>query len=117
MPIHTDREIVANKADIIIRDHAIQKCQIIDMAVPSDRKTSVKVVEKLSKYKELMIEIARMWKMGTETIPVVICALGVIKKGLEKYIDKIPVTVGIDELQKITLLRSVRTLRKVLSMK
>ena len=39
-----------------------------------------------------------MWKMGTETIPVVIGALGVIKKGLEKYVDKIPGTVSIDEL-------------------
>ena len=73
-------------------------------AVSSDRKTSVKVVEELSKYKDFEIEIARMWKMGTETITVVIGALGVIKKGLEKYVDKIPGTVSIDELQKITLL-------------
>ena len=39
-----------------------------------------------------------MWKMGTQTIPVVIGALGVIKKGLEKYVDKIPGTVSIEEL-------------------
>ena len=117
MPIHTDREIVANKPDIIIRDHTNQKCQLIDMAVPSDRNTSVKVVEKLSKYKHLEIEIARMWKMGTETIPVVVGALGVIKKGLKKYVDKMPGTVSIVELQKITLLGSARILRKVLSIK
>ena len=72
------------------------------------------MAEKLSKYKDLEIEIARMWKMGTETIPVVIGTFGVIKKGLEKYIDKIPGTVSIDELQKFTLLGSVRILRKVL---
>ena len=76
------------------------------MAVPSDRNTSVKVVGKLSKYKDLKIEIARMWKMETETIPVVICALGVIKKGLEKYVGKISGIVCIDELQKITPLAS-----------
>ena len=58
-----------------------------------------------------------MWKMGTETIPVVIGTLGVIKKGLEKYVDKIPGTVSIDELQKITLLGTARILRKVLSIK
>ena len=34
------------------------------------------------------IEIARMWKMKTQTIPAVIGALGVIKKGMEKYVDK-----------------------------
>ena len=58
-----------------------------------------------------------MWKMGRETIPVVIGALGVIKKGLEKYVDKIPDTVSFDELQKITLLGTARILRKVLSIK
>ena len=39
------------------------------MADPLDRNTSVKVVEKLSKYKDLDTEIVRMWKMGTGTIP------------------------------------------------
>ena len=87
------------------------------MAVPSDRNTYVKAVEELSKYKDVEIEIARMWKMGTETILVVIHALGVIKKGLAKYVDKIPGTVSIDELQNITLLGSARILRKVLPMK
>ena len=115
--IHTDREIAADKPDIIIRDHTNQKCQIIDMAVPSDRNTSVKVVEKHSKYKDLEIEIARMWKTGTETMPVVIGALGVIKKGLEKYVDKIPGTVSIHELQKITLLGTAHILRRALSIK
>ena len=42
--------------------------------------------------------------METETIPVVIGALGVIKKGLEKYVDTIPGTTGISKPQKITLL-------------
>ena len=55
--------------------------------------------------------------MGTEMIPVVIGALGVIKKGLEKYTDKISGTVSIDEFQKITLLGTARILRKVLSIK
>ena len=68
-------------------------------------------------YIDLEIEIARMWKMGTEMIPIVIGALGVIKKGLEKYVDKIPGTVSIDELQNITLLGIAHILRKVLSIK
>ena len=33
------------------------------MAVPLGRNSSVTVVEKLSKYKDLWIEIGRMWKM------------------------------------------------------
>ena len=38
------------------------------MAVPSDKNTLAKVVDELSKYKDLEIEIARLWKMETETI-------------------------------------------------
>ena len=54
------------------------------LAVPLDRNTSVKVDEKLSKYKDLEIEIGRMWKMETETISVVISALGVVDHGFAK---------------------------------
>ena len=60
------------------------------MTVPSDRNTSVKVTEKLSKYKDLEIETNRMWGMRTETIPVIIGAPGGIKKGLETYLGRIP---------------------------
>ena len=58
-----------------------------------------------------------MWKTGTETIPNVIGAPGIIKRGLEKYVDKILGTVSIDELQKITPLETAHILRRVLSIK
>ena len=80
------------------------------MAVPSDRNTSVKVTEKLSKYKDLEIETSRMWGMRTETILVIIGALGAIKKGLETYLGR-----SISEQQKITLLGTAHILRRVLS--
>ena len=57
------------------------------MAIPSERNTSVKVTEKLSKYKDLEIEISRMWKMKTEVIPVVVGALGLMKKGIGLVVE------------------------------
>ena len=33
------------------------------MSIPTEKNTSVKVTEKLSKYKDLEIEIERMWGM------------------------------------------------------
>jgi len=41
-----------------------------------------------------------MWPLQTEIIPVVIGALGLIKKGLEKHMAKIPGVININELQK-----------------
>ena len=51
------------------------------MNVPSDSNISAKEFEKVSRYKDLEIEIATVWKMKTKTIPVIVGAIGMIKKG------------------------------------
>ena len=56
-----------------------------------------------------------MWGMKTETIPIVIGALGLIKKGLQKHTEKIPGAININELHEITLLGTAHILSKVLS--
>ena len=89
MHVHTDKMIKANKPDIIIKDKQEKTCMLIYMAIPSDRYTSVKVAEKLSKYKDLEIEITKKWGLKTITVPVVIGTLGVVKKGtLTRYQEK-----------------------------
>ena len=62
-PIRTDRTIQANRPDIITKHKQNKMCQLINMSVPSDSSISAKEFEKLSKYKDLEIEIAKMWKM------------------------------------------------------
>ena len=73
------------------------------------------MIEKLSKYKDLGIEITTIWGLKTETVSVVIGALGQVKKGLGKYVEKLPGNINIEELQKISLLDTAHILRKVLS--
>ena len=53
------------------------------MNEPLDSNISTTECEKLSKYKDLAIEIAKMWKMKTKTMPVTVGleSLGMIKKG------------------------------------
>ena len=58
------------------------------MTVPSDKNTSWKATEKLPKHKDLVIETTRMWGMKTELISDVIGTLRLIKKGLEKHMEK-----------------------------
>ena len=113
----TDREIKANRPDVVIKDKQEKSCLLVDMSIPTEKNNSVKVTEKLSKYKDLEIEIERMWGMKATTIPVVIGALGLIQKGLEKYTKQIPGNIKISELQKIALLGTSRILRKTLSIK
>ena len=58
--IGTDKTIRANRPDIVIKPKKYKTYQIIDMNVLSDNKISAKEFEKLSKYKDLETEIAKM---------------------------------------------------------
>ena len=59
------------------------------MTVPSDRNISLKETEKKWKYKDLELEIQRMWHMKTVVITVVVGALGTVKKGMVANIKKV----------------------------
>ena len=113
--IHTDRTIDANRPDIVIKDFNNRTCQLIDMTCPMDCNVSKKEFKKLATYKDLQIEVTRMWQLETTIIPVVIGALGMIKKGTETHVNKIPGNISIPELQKITLMGTAHILRKTLS--
>ena len=49
-----------------------------------------KETEKILKYKDLTIEIERMWNVKTKVIPVIIGATGTILKSFRKYVSNIP---------------------------
>ena len=63
LPVHTDCEIKANRPDFILKCKDQKSWLLIDIAIPTDKNISTKVTEKLSKYKDLEIEIERMWGM------------------------------------------------------
>ena len=115
MAVNTERHIGANRPDIIIKDKVNSNCKLIDMTVPCDKNVSIKEMEKKSKYKDLEIEIQRMWKMKTEVIPIVMGALGTIRKGMEDNIRSVSGNMNIQTVQKTCLLGTARILRKVLS--
>ena len=111
MPIHTERTIAANRPDIVLKKKKDKTCLVIDMTTPLDTNTLFKTTEKLTKYNDLEIEVERMWGLKITTVPVVMGALGTIKKDMESYSNKIPGNINIHELQKITLLSTAHLLR------
>ena len=88
--IQTDRKIEANKPDITVKDKREKTCKLIDVKIPAGKNVSVGEFEKLSKYRDLEIKVEKLWPMKTVTIPVMIGALGMIKKGTGKHLEKIP---------------------------
>ena len=71
--------------------------------------------EKILKYKELTIEIQRIWNVKTRVIPVIIGATGTISKSFRKYVSNIPGNHDVKELQKTAILGTAHILRKVLT--
>ena len=59
------------------------------MSIPTGKNTLVKLTEKLSECKDLELAIEQMWGAKAEIAQAVIGALGLIKKGLKKYIQQI----------------------------
>ena len=116
MPINTEKEIKTNGPDIVIKEKSKNLCTLIDMAVPSERNVATKEVEKIAKYKDLEIEISKMWNTKTIVIPVEIGALGLIRKGINQYVEQIPSNIRVEELQKTVLLGTEHLLRRTLSM-
>ena len=81
VPIDTDRTVTANRSDIVLKNKKDKTCLRIDMtSIPLDTKTSIRTTEKLNKYKDLEIEVKRLWGTKKTTVPVVMGILDTIKK-------------------------------------
>ena len=89
---------------------------LIDMTVHKITNIALKDMEKKSKYKDLEVEIQSKWHMRTVVIPVVVDALGKVKKGMLEKIKKVSEAATLTEIQKISMLESGRVFRKVLSL-
>jgi hypothetical protein len=73
-----------------------------------------KEAEKILKYKDLTIEIQRMWNVKTKVIPVIIGATGTISKSFRKYASNVTGKHEVKELQKTAVLGTAHILREVL---
>ena len=86
----------------------------MDVAISGDRNVIKKEAEKVLKYKDLTIEIQRMWNVKAKVIPVIIGAAGTISKSFIKYVSNIPGKHEAKDLQKTAILGTAHILRKVL---
>jgi len=77
-------------------------CLLINIVTPDNSNSNTKETEKLSKYKDLEIEISRMCKVRAKIVPIVPEALETIKKRLDKNVQFLPGHLLAKELQKIT---------------
>ena len=76
-----------------------------------------KEAENILKYKDLLIEVQRMWNVKAEVKPLVTGATGTITQSLRQYLSNISGKHGVKELQKTAVLDTAHLLRKVVMQK
>ena len=107
--IQCNHIIEARRPEIVIVEKEEKVCKIIDIAIPGDSRVAEKEREKVEKYQDLKREVARIWSMRkVEVIPVVVGALGMITKNLDKWIEKIGIKMKAEHIQKTTILGTAR---------
>jgi len=87
---------------------------LIDVAFPGDRNMIKREAEKISEYKDLIIQIHCRWNVKTTMILVIIGATGTHFKSLRQYLSNIPGKHEIKVLQQTSVLGMAHKLREVL---
>jgi hypothetical protein len=72
----------------------------MNVAIPGYRNVIKKEAEKILKYKDLIIEIQRMWNVRAKVILVITGATGTISISLRQFLNNIPRKHEIKEVQK-----------------
>ena len=112
----TDINVESNRPDIIIHDKKKKTCLLIDVSVPNCQNIIKKEAEKITKYRDLEIEVQKCWNLKEiRTIPIVIGALGTVSEGIGGYIEKVSPRINFDVIQKTALLGSAHILRNFLT--
>jgi hypothetical protein len=60
---------------------------LIDVAIPGDRNVIAKLAGEFLNYKDLTIEIQRMWNVKAKVIPAIIGATGTISESLRQCLS------------------------------
>ena len=110
----TDKQVIANKPDIVVVNNNTKYITIIDMAVPNDWNIKVKELENVDKYQPLREELERTWKTTAIVVLVVVGVLGAVPPKHTQWLAQIPGKVDASGLQKCALLGTGKILRNFL---
>ena len=84
--------------DVVDKKETI--CEIIDFAIPGDRRIEDKVKDNKEKYQDLGRELQNIWNVKVKIIPLVVGPLGAIPKQLGNRLKQIGIKAGTTQVQK-----------------
>ena len=112
--IQTDQVIEAIRSNMVIKNMTKNECKTFDVVCPFDNRIENREKDKMKGYNNLKRDLKKIWDMSLKIVSVVVGALGTTTKKLRKGLSDIGIEARIVELQKTTILYSVRIPWKVL---
>jgi hypothetical protein len=109
-----ERDVTANRPDIIIKNKKDITCTLIDVAITAERNGVQKEAENKLKYKGLCVEIQRTWNLKCTIISVIIGATRIVTRRLKNNLETVPGKHSIDSPQKTAILGTSHIIREVL---
>ena len=101
--IQMDHPILTKRSDLVL---IIKKrmCQLVDFTIHADLRITMKEREKMDKYWDLARELKKQWNMKMMVLSIVISALRIELKALEKRLGELEVRGRIKSIQITVLL-------------
>ena len=112
--VRTDRTLPNNKPDVTIRENKKGPRMLKAVAIPGDRNVIKKEAEKILKYKDLALEIQRIWNVKVKVIPVIIGTTRTVPESLRQHLRNMAAKHAIGELQTAAILGTAHKRREVL---
>ena len=78
---------------------------------PADSKVKMKKSEKRDQYLDLARELKELWNKKVTVVPIIVCALGTIHKGLVKELEDLEIRGQVKTIRSMALLKSAKILR------
>ena len=107
--------VAEKRPDVIVVDKEEKKWTLIDFAVPWDGNVKAKEDDKITKYGPLEAKIQESYHVRTETIPIIVGALGTIPARLLGYLQAIGLPDVIGCFQTSALLGTQRILKNTMA--
>ena len=77
------------RPDIVVIGKEKRECKIINKAVPGDQNIKVKELEKITKYKDLRLQVQKLWDFKATITPIAVGALGIASGELDNHLKTI----------------------------
>ena len=87
---------------------------MVDLAIPADYRVNMKEIEKIDKYFDFAMELKKkLLNMRVTVTPIVVSALWMVPKGLERRLEELDIRGRTDAILTAALLKSASIIRKV----